>query len=134
MSNLLERTYGLLRGEQSLLALLAVLVGLAAGMGGVVFRHAIDAVQHLFFGSPTAHLASFAASLAWWHVLLVPALGGVFIGLFRHFLVPDRRFHAVAEVIEAAALKGGRIRLRDGLVAAVHAAGARAMRFSIVIA
>ncbi len=127
MTTFLDRTIGLVRGEQTRIALLSVVIGLAAGYGGIAFRYAIDAVQELTFGSSTAKLASYASGLAWWHVLLAPALGGVLIGLFRRFLVPDRRFHAVADVIEAAALKGGRIRLRDGIVAAVGAAASIGM-------
>ena len=127
MTKFLDRTMGMVRGEQTRIAVLSIAIGLAAGYGGIAFRLAIDAVQKLFYGSATAKLASLAAGLPWWHILLAPALGGLLIGLFRHFLVPDRRFHAVADVIEAAALKGGRIRLRDGLVAAVGSAASLGM-------
>jgi len=127
MSTILHRTIRMLRSEQMLIALLAVVTGLAAGLGGIAFRHAIDLFQTVFFGSPTAKLASFAAGLAWWHVLLAPAVGGALIGLFRRWIVPGRRYQAVAEVIEAATLKGGRIRLRDGLAAAVGSAATLGM-------
>ena len=127
MATILDRTIRVMRSEQMLVALLAVITGLAAGFGGIAFRHAIDLFQAVFFGSPTPHLASYAADLAWWHVLLAPAVGGLLIGAFRRWLVPGRRYQAVAEVIEAATLKGGRIRLRDGLVAAVGSAATLGM-------
>ena len=132
MPTILDRTIRVMRSEQMLVALLAVITGLAAGFGGIAFRHAIDLFQAVFFGSPTPHLASYAADLAWWHVLLAPAVGGLLIGAFRRWLVPGRRYQAVAEVIEAATLKGGRIRLRDGLVAAVGSAATLGMGGTIL--
>lgn len=127
MTPILDRSLRLLRGEQALLALLAVATGLAAGIGAIVFRHAIDMVQDLFYGSPTANLASWARGLPWWHLLLAPAIGGVLIGLYRRWVLPDRRFHGVADVVEASALRGGRIRFRDGIAAAFGSAASLGM-------
>ncbi len=105
--------------EQLILAVLAVVIGLAAGLGAVGFRYAISGVQFAVFGSGTNRLASYVASLPWWQVMLAPAVGGLVVGLMAHYLTRDRRFHVVSDVIEASTLHGGRMRLRDGCMAAI---------------
>jgi len=107
--------------EELVLAVLSVVTGLAAGLGAVAFRHAISGVQFLVFGSGTPRLASYVAALPWWQVLLAPALGGLVVGLIARYLTPGGRFHVVSDVIEASTLHGGRMRLRDGCMAAIGA-------------
>jgi len=108
-----------LRNEHLLLAAMALAVGAAAAYGALFFRLAIDFVQELAFGLPLDALTPTTEMLAWWHILLVPTAGGLAIGVFLHFAHGGRRAHAIADVIEASALRGGRMSLRDGLVSAV---------------
>lgn len=110
------------RDQQLRLSVLALVVGVIAGLGAVVFREMIELVQHGFFGLSTERLASFAASLPGWRVVLAPALAGLFVGLFVKIALRDQRSHGVAEVIEASAIHGGRMTLRDGLVSAIVSA------------
>ena len=49
---------------------------------------------------------------------MAPTLGGLAIGVFIHFCMSERRPHGVADVIEANALRHGKMRLRDSLGAA----------------
>jgi CIC family chloride channel protein len=58
----------------------------------------------------------------WWRILAAPALGGLAVGLFIHFLMPGGRPQAVAQVMEAAALRGGRMDIKAGLGAALASA------------
>ena len=51
--------------------------------------------------------------------MLVPTVGGLLIGVFLHFANGGNRPHAIADVIEASALRGGKMSLRAGLVSAV---------------
>jgi CIC family chloride channel protein len=104
------------------LPLLAAVIGVLAGYGAIAFRFAIDWIQFLFYGSASQQVLSMAVHLEWWHRLLAPALGGLGIGLIIHYLLPGRRPHGVAEVIEACAAHAGRMRLRDGLAAALASA------------
>lgn len=99
-----------------------VVIGLLSGAAAIAFRYLISAVQWLGYGAGGEKLASPAAALEWWHLLLVPTLGGLLVGLLVHRLMPGRRPQAVAEVIEAAALKGGRMSLTTGVKAAVVSA------------
>jgi chloride channel protein, CIC family len=99
-----------------------VAVGIAGGYGAVAFRLATSGFQLLFFGDGGDQLASAARALPWWHVVLAPAVGGLLIGLFVRYVLPGRLPQGVPQVMEAAALKNGRMPLRDGIAAAVVSA------------
>ena len=106
------------RNEQLLLFVLAVVVGIAAGYGALVFRLLTAAIQVLFLGHGTEHLVSAAATTPWWQVLLAPTVGGFLVGLFTRFVLPGRLPQGVAQVMEASALRQGRMALNEGLGAA----------------
>lgn len=110
------------RNDQVILSVLALLIGVAAGMAETVFRAALALVQELGYGFSSEKVASLAAALPWWQLLLVPSLGGLLIGLFIYFFMPDRRPQGVAQVIESSALRGGRMSLTLGIKAAAVSA------------
>jgi len=111
-----------LRNEQFILSLLAVVIGALAGYGAIVFRKLIAEIQLFAFGSDSDYLLSVANDLPWWQLLLAPVAGGLLVGLFVHFVMPGRRNHGVADVIEAGSLRGGRMELGAGIGAALAAA------------
>lgn len=119
---LARRWRGIARNEQIVLTLLAAVIGTAVAYAVIAFRFGIRLFQSGAFGFSSERLYPLAAELAWWHVLLAPALGGLVIGLFLRYLMPGRRPQGVAEVIEAAALKGGRLPLKHGIGAALVSA------------
>ncbi len=106
------------RNDLVVLSSLALVVGAAGGGAAIVFRLAIDFFQRFFFGVDPFFLTRMAAELPVWRLLLVPTLGGLAIGLFVYYLMPGRRPRGVAQVIEASALRGGRMSLTNGLMAA----------------
>jgi CIC family chloride channel protein len=106
------------RNDQLLLSLLAVAVGTAAGYGALAFRLATAAIQVVFLSHATERLVSAVAAQPWWQVLLAPTLGGLLIGLFTRFVLPGRLPQGVAQVMEASALRQGRMALNEGLGAA----------------
>jgi CIC family chloride channel protein len=108
-----------LRNEYLLLGVMALAVGAVSAYGALLFRLAVDAVQEIAFGVALDEVIPSMAALAWWHIMLIPTFGGLLIGLFLHFFHSGQRAHAIAHVIEASALRGGRISLKDGLVSAV---------------
>jgi len=92
-------------GDGSLLVT-AVVVGLGAGAGAVVFRRLIAIVRFVsfeWFPSITAHWGMA-------YVVLAPALGGLIVGPLIYFFAREAKGHGVPEVMEAVALRGGRIR------------------------
>lgn len=94
---------------------LAVVVGIAAGLGAVLFRWLIDSFNKLFFNGG----AEVLGFLGQYYVVLLPAIGGLIIGPLIYFSrAAETRGHGVPEVMEAVATQGGRIRAR---VAAVKA-------------
>lgn len=99
------------RHDLSLLAL-AALIGLASGLGAIAFRALLDAAAILF---------------GWWNQLLVqinpsddyhfllplmPALGGLAVGLIIHYWAEETRGGGVPAVIRALAVENGVIRAR----------------------
>jgi len=110
------------RNDQLVLAVLAVVLGVGAAGGEIAFRQLLASVQFLTYGEASEALTSHVAGLPWWWVLAAPAAGGLLVGLVLHFLMPGRRPLGVPHVMEACALRGGRIRSRQGLGAAVVSA------------
>ncbi len=111
------------RNDQVVLFFLAVIIGMAAGYGAIGFRLLAAGLQWGLFGNSMDRIVSEVASLPWWHVILVPTLGGLLIGLFTRHVLPGRLPQGVADVMAASALRSGRMSLREGLAAAAVSAG-----------
>jgi chloride channel protein, CIC family len=101
-----------------LLGVVAVSVGLTAGAGVWLFKQMITWAHAFFFGWVGGTLAPFGP----WTVALVPALGGLLVGLLWHHFVGDERYHGVAGIMEAVALVGGRLEYHLGPVKTIAAA------------
>ncbi len=99
--------------------LIAMIIGILAGFAALFFRKGITALQGAVYGAEDVdYLHSFAATLPWYVLLLVPVLGGLIVGIILHRLTPDGRVRSVADVIEGAALRDGRVEIREGLASA----------------
>lgn len=97
--------------EHSIMAFLAIIVGLAGGFGAVGFRYLINFVQTLSYGSAD-NLLVVVQSIPWYLRISVPAFGGLLVGLLVYFFAREAKGHGVPEVMEAVAVKGGVIRKR----------------------
>ncbi|MFG6079493.1 chloride channel protein [Paracoccus litorisediminis] len=97
---------------------IALLIGICAGLAALTFRLAIGALQRLVYGTDDLTMASVAGHLPWWWVMVVPVVGGLVVGLILDRYTPDGRVRTVADVIEGAALQGGRVEIREGLASA----------------
>ena len=107
--------------EHTVMAILAVIVGLAAGLGAVGFRYLIDFFQTLAYGSPN-ELLEVLETIPWSYKVGIPAAGGLLVGPLVYFFAREAKGHGVPEVMEAVALKGGVIRKRVVLVKTVASA------------
>jgi len=90
---------------------LAVLIGIAAGLAAILFRWFLFGVNNLLFHQEIA--LGFIPPLdhgLGWLVVLVPAAGGLLVGLITTYLAPETKGHGVPEAMEAIAMHGGRIR------------------------
>ncbi len=99
--------------------LIALIIGVAAGFAALGFRKGIHALERWAYGAPdTQAMHSFAATLPWQLLLAVPIAGGLATGAILHVFTRDARARAVADVIEGAALRDGRVETRAGLASA----------------
>lgn len=92
--------------------LLAILVGVVSGLGAVGFHYLLDFFHALFFG---AYLGSLWP-LGRYAVILLPATGGLLVGLLVYFFAREAKGHGVPEVMLAVTREGGRIRGRVAVI------------------
>ncbi|MFG2416959.1 chloride channel protein [Streptomyces goshikiensis] len=109
------------------LAVLAVLVGVGAGLGSIVFRWLIKSFTWLFTGQEDYAGAGHAANpyLPWlgpYFVLLTPIVGGLLYGPLVDRFAKEARGHGVPEVMLAVAQRGGRINPNVSVVKALASA------------
>ncbi|UCD58193.1 MAG: chloride channel protein [Candidatus Hydrogenedentota bacterium] len=97
--------------EHLFISVVAVLIGILGGCGAVLFRHAIVFFQSVLYGSGHDFLG-IAAHIPWHKKLIIPAIGGAIVGPIIYFGAREAKGHGVPEVMEAMALRGGRIRTR----------------------
>ncbi|GHF69442.1 chloride channel protein [Seohaeicola zhoushanensis] len=99
---------------------IALLIGVAAGFAALFFRKGINALQAAIYGTEDVQfLHSYASSLPWYWILLLPVVGGLAVGVILHRFTRDGRARGVADVIEGAALRDGRVETKAGLASAL---------------
>ncbi len=99
---------------------IALAVGIAAGFAALFFRKGINALQTYLYGTEDVRmLHSFAESLPWYLILIIPICGGLVVGVILHVFTKDGRARSVADVIHGAAMHDGRVETRAGLASAL---------------
>jgi CIC family chloride channel protein len=116
-----------LRSSQTGLVALAILVGLGAGAGAVLFRYLILAFTHAFSGyadySSEGHAPyGYFHHVGFWFVVLAPIAAGLLYGPMIHFFAREARGHGVPEVMFAVSERGGRIRPQVAVVKSLASA------------
>jgi len=94
--------------ETTILLMTAITIGLGTSLAAVMFIRLIALVQDLFFGSLTS--VSVLEGRFW--LILIPAIGGLLAGPIIYYFAREAKGHGVPEVMQAIALRGGRIRPR----------------------
>lgn len=97
--------------EYAYVSLLALIVGLMAGFGAIVFKYMLEIIQWLFFGD-AGELFHIVKAAPIYIKLLVPAAGGLIVGPVIYIFAKEAKGHGVPEVMSAVALRGGVIRKR----------------------
>ncbi|MBR9825896.1 MAG: chloride channel protein [Alphaproteobacteria bacterium] len=105
---------------------MGIVVGLLAGYATLGLRLGIAATERFFFGTTEENLASVAATLPWYALFFVPVMTGILIAVLlwlgqRTGLAPGARAGGVADLLEARAIRGGRIELKSGLYSSLLA-------------
>lgn len=99
---------------------IALAIGIASGYAALGFRKGISALQGWLYGAEDLHmLHTFAETLHWYWVLLIPIAGGLVVGLILNRFTDDGAVRSVADVIEGAALHEGRVEQKEGLASAL---------------
>jgi CIC family chloride channel protein len=93
----------------------ALFVGVFTGLGAVLFRYLISGVAWIGY----EWVPDTFPGLNKAYVIIVPAIGGLIVGLLIYYLAREAKGHGVPEVMEAVALRGGRIRPRVAVVKSV---------------
>lgn len=94
--------------QDILFLFIALIVGLVAGYGAVLFHEALRLVQEVLF----VHLAGMVTEWPWSRmvIMFLPAIGGLLVGIISSFVSAEARGHGVPEVIKAVIAKGGYLR------------------------
>jgi CIC family chloride channel protein len=111
----IRRASGWLAASKLGLVVMALVVGVGAGLGAAAFRELIYFFTWLFTGQQTFGQQGHAASLhlpflGVWFVLVVPVIAGALYGPLIQRFAREARGHGVPEVMLAVAENGGRIR------------------------
>jgi len=94
--------------ETGILIATAIVIGAGTGLGAVFFIHLIGLVEDFFFsGGETLF-----GGMGRWLLILIPVVGGLIGGPIISFFASEAKGHGVPEVMQAIALRGGRIRPR----------------------
>jgi CIC family chloride channel protein len=94
--------------------LIAICVGLFTGVVAIVFHEAIKIISaYLFFGTTALGLPTINNYLRILLLPLIPAFGGLVVGLYNAFVVKARPEHGLPSVIKAVAQKNGKIPLKN---------------------
>jgi CIC family chloride channel protein len=107
--------------EQLYMVVVALFLGLGGGLGAVAFRMLIEWVNLAAWREGPVTLGRLAA-LPWWWKIAAPAIGGLLVGFITYRFAKEAKGHGVPEVMEAVALRGGRIRPRV-VIAKLFASG-----------
>ncbi len=92
--------------ERNFVALLALLVGVAAGLAAVLLKFLIGLIGHLVESTVQVTQAN-------WQYLVFPAVGILLSALYVRYLVRDNISHGVTRVLYAIALKKSRLKVKN---------------------
>jgi CIC family chloride channel protein len=103
--------HGFRQTEQVYMVVVAVVIGLLGGLSAVGLRFLIGGVNEVAWHR-ARYTLDYLAALPWWWKLIAPMVGAIFFGWITYYFASEARGHGVPEVMEAVALRGGRIRPR----------------------
>ena len=86
--------------------IISLVIGLGTGVGAVLFRYLISGIGWVGY----SWFPQTFPGLGKTYVIIIPAIGGLLVGPMIYFFAREAKGHGVPEVMEAVALRGGRIR------------------------
>ena len=113
-----RRLRALVRAREISIVVIAAVVGVLGGLGVAIMGAAVNLLHQAFYGVPFGERLSALPSIDPIHAL-VPAAGGLVLGL-SFALVARWRPKSPVDPIEANALRGGQMSIRDSLIVAAQ--------------
>jgi chloride channel protein, CIC family len=107
--------------EHTFMIILAIIIGVLGGFGGIGIRWLIKEISLIFFPGTGTFLEN-AISAPWYLIVIAPIIGGLIVGPIIYFIAPEAKGHGVPEVMESILLKGGMIRPRVAFIKAIASA------------
>lgn len=111
----------LFRSEHIFMIIAAIIIGILGGFGAVGFRKMIALFQKIFWQAEPFSIAVVQNTPPLFR-FLIPALGGLLCGAIVYKFAREARGHGVPEVMEAVALRSGKMRPRVVVVKALASA------------
>lgn len=109
------RLRALVRANEIWLTVLAGVVGIVTGIAVLIIYASTQIIHTILFDLKPGHGLSTGAPVDAWRVAIIPAAGGLLLGLAALGLAKSRPRQA-ADPIEANALYGGRMSMLDSLI------------------
>jgi len=108
--------FALTRREHFFMIIMGGIAGAVGGYAAIGFRKIIAIATQLGWGNATGmegkDLLHMALAAPFWIKLVIPTTGGLLVGIIVYFFAHEAKGHGVPEVMEAVALKDGRMRTR----------------------
>ena len=101
--------------------ILAIIIGVLGGFGGIGIRWLIKFFSDISFPGH-GNILENILSASWYWIIIIPVLGGLIVGPIIYFFAPEAKGHGVPEVMQAILLKGGNIRPRVAFIKALASA------------
>jgi len=92
--------------DETKLLFLAFLVGIIGGYGAIIFRSMIFGTQHVAM----VNLRNLLGFMGPYAIVIIPAIGGLIVGLITTYFASEAKGHGVPEVMGAVLMNDGRIR------------------------
>lgn len=101
--------------QDTYLLILGGIIGVLCGYGAVIFHEAINLIKQVFFDEPGKFfgLSTLLNSDQWYIrvlIILVPAAGGLLVGVLAYYFEGGKKGEGIPSVIDAVASKGGVIK------------------------
>jgi chloride channel protein, CIC family len=113
-----HRLRAIVRARESSVIVLAVIIGVIAGVVVVAMGETVGLMHQVLFGLDPGERLSGRTSLDPLHAFLSPCLGGLLFGIATAYIT--RRRGTEVDPIEANALRGGRMSVRGSLIVAAQ--------------
>src|SRR2546421_2931670 len=95
-------------GEHAFLLILAVLIGVVAAAAAVGFHELIRGIRNLLYANIGARVGLYGKGIAL--LIILPALGGLAVGLITRYVFLIREGHGIVDVMESVIRSSGIIR------------------------